>query len=71
MHGKCAEHTFIEVPMGTMVRDAETNEMYADLVRDGQIYVAARGGGGGKGKSRLGRCGASGFTMDGYNRVNQ
>jgi len=51
MHGKKAEHVFIEVPVGTMVRHYESNEMLADLIRDGQIYVAARGGGGGKGNA--------------------
>ena len=49
MHGCDAEHTFVDVPLGTMVKQPETGELLADLVKDGQIYVAARGGGGGKG----------------------
>ena len=49
MHGYDAEHTFVDVPLGTMVKQSETGELLADLVKDGQIYVAARGGGGGKG----------------------
>jgi GTP-binding protein len=37
----------IEVPPGTVVRDADTDEWLADLVEPGQRYVAARGGRGG------------------------
>lgn len=51
MHGCDAEHTFVDVPLGTMVKQPETGELLADLVKDGQIYVAARGGGGGKGNA--------------------
>ena len=50
MHGKSAEHLFIDVPMGTMVKHPETQDLLVDLIREGQIYVAARGGAGGKGR---------------------
>ena len=49
MHGRSSEHTFVDVPLGTMVKHPETGDLLVDLIREGQIYVAARGGGGGKG----------------------
>ena len=41
----------IKVPLGTVVRDDETNIMIADLTEDGQEFVAAKGGRGGKGNA--------------------
>ena len=41
----------IVVPIGTVVKDRETEAVLADLVRDGQRYVAARGGRGGRGNA--------------------
>ena len=49
MHGRSSEHTFVDVPLGTMVKHPENGDLLVDLIREGQIYVAARGGGGGKG----------------------
>ncbi len=48
-HGKNGEDIRIPVPLGTLVRDPESGEIFADLVADGQIWVAAAGGRGGKG----------------------
>ena len=47
--GKDGSNLVIKVPVGTTVRDAKTNEVMADLVENGQKFVAARGGKGGKG----------------------
>nr|SVE75913.1 EOG090X0ACU [Daphnia hispanica] len=47
-HGKNAEHLVIEVPVGTMFKSAG-GEILADLNENGAIFVAARGGAGGKG----------------------
>ncbi|MFU8818163.1 MAG: GTPase ObgE [Desulfurivibrio sp.] len=49
MHGRGGEDCLVLVPPGTVLRDVETGEILADLVRDGQRLVAARGGRGGKG----------------------
>ena len=47
--GKNGEDLIIDVPVGTMVTDEETGLLMADLVHDGQSFVAAKGGKGGKG----------------------
>jgi len=43
----------IEVPVGTVVEDADTGERLADLDRDGMEVVVARGGAGGRGNTRF------------------
>ncbi len=52
-HGKCGEDLLIAVPCGTVVREFETGAPVADLVEDGQRFLAARGGKGGKGNARF------------------
>lgn len=53
MHGANADDLFIKVPPGTVVKNAETGEVIADLVEHGQKAVIARGGRGGRGNSRF------------------
>jgi GTP-binding protein len=53
MHGKRGEVSIIPVPRGTLVRDLETGEVLADLTDEGQQYIAAAGGKGGKGNARF------------------
>ena len=43
----------IKVPVGTMIKDAETGEQLADLVEDGQKFLACKGGRGGKGNAHF------------------
>lgn len=47
--GKSADDIFIEVPCGTILRDAESNEFIADLINDKEELIIAKGGKGGKG----------------------
>ena len=51
MHGKGARDRRILVPPGTIVTDADTGEILADLTRAGESLLVARGGGGGRGNS--------------------
>lgn len=53
MHGRGAEDLIVRVPQGTTVRDAETNKVITDLVENGQEFVVARGGRGGRGNIRF------------------
>ncbi|MFE8703463.1 GTPase ObgE [Cytobacillus sp. FJAT-54145] len=52
-HGKNAKDMIVKVPPGTVVTDAETNEVIADLTEHGQRAVIAKGGRGGRGNSRF------------------
>ncbi|MBB5180752.1 GTP-binding protein [Planomicrobium koreense] len=52
-HGAKAQDTIIQVPPGTVVKDADTGETIADLVEQGQTAIITRGGRGGRGNSRF------------------
>ena len=52
-YGKSGEDLYIKVPIGTIIRDAETNEVLADLSREGQKELILSGGRGGKGNSHF------------------
>lgn len=51
--GRDGESLVLPVPVGTLVYDAETNELLYDFTRPGQRFVAARGGRGGRGNARF------------------
>jgi GTP-binding protein len=51
MHGAKGEDVSLLVPPGTVVRDAETGELVADLATPGQKALVARGGRGGLGNA--------------------
>jgi len=51
--GKNGEDRIVRVPAGTLVRDDESGELLQDLLFDGQQFVAAAGGRGGKGNARF------------------
>ncbi|KEH93836.1 GTPase ObgE [Clostridium massiliodielmoense] len=47
--GKKGEDLYIKVPIGTVVKDVETGKTMVDLAKEGDSYIVARGGKGGKG----------------------
>ena len=51
--GKGGKNEYIAVPLGTLVRDAETGRLICDVFEDGQQVLVARGGNGGKGNVRF------------------
>ncbi|MEA1935221.1 MAG: GTPase ObgE [Thermodesulfobacteriota bacterium] len=51
--GKNSPDVEVVVPVGTLVKDAETGEILADITADGQKYIVARGGEGGRGNARF------------------
>lgn len=53
MHGADADDLVIRVPVGTCVYDDETGNIIADLTKDGQPAVIAKGGRGGRGNARF------------------
>ncbi|MBQ1396011.1 MAG: GTPase ObgE [Eubacterium sp.] len=48
-YGKRGQDLIIKVPTGTMVFDAESGKLMHDLKEDGDSFIAAKGGKGGKG----------------------
>ena len=51
--GKDGEDIFVKVPVGTVIKDADTNEILFDLNEDGQRVMVSKGGRGGKGNSNF------------------
>ena len=51
--GKSGEDLYIKVPRGTVVRDAETGKLIADLSKEDQCELILLGGRGGKGNSHF------------------
>lgn len=51
--GKSGEDLYIKVPIGTVVRDAETGKIVTDLSKEGQIELILPGGRGGKGNAHF------------------
>ncbi len=51
--GKSAEDLQIKLPVGTLVSDAETGEVLVDMLEDGQEFIVARGGRGGRGNAEF------------------
>ncbi|MBQ2712680.1 MAG: GTPase ObgE [Clostridia bacterium] len=52
-NGKCGEDIIVHVPVGTVVKDAESGEVICDLFAEGERVTVLRGGRGGKGNARF------------------
>jgi GTPase len=48
-NGRAGSDILLRVPVGTVIRDAASGELIADLAKDGERALLARGGGGGLG----------------------
>jgi GTP-binding protein len=53
MHGKDGEDLIVPVPLGTLIKDLETDELLADLTTEDQEFIAVKGGRGGLGNSHF------------------
>ncbi|MFC4651586.1 GTPase ObgE [Lactococcus nasutitermitis] len=53
MTGRGSTDTIVKVPQGTTVKDNETGQVLVDLVTQGQEFVVAKGGRGGRGNIRF------------------
>lgn len=51
MFGKSGKNTYVKVPVGTTIMDADTNTVIGDVTKHGQEVVVAEGGRGGKGNA--------------------
>jgi len=50
-HGKNGKDVYIKVPCGTVIKDAVSKQVLADMYEDGQVYCALKGGMGGRGNN--------------------
>jgi GTP-binding protein len=53
LHGRRGESLEIKVPEGTVVKDLYTGEVLAELYRNGDRFLAANGGRGGRGNAKF------------------
>ncbi|WP_132996097.1 GTPase ObgE [Sporanaerobacter acetigenes] len=52
-YGKKGSHLVLKVPLGTLVKDGDSEKVIADLKEEGQTFVIAKGGKGGKGNAKF------------------
>jgi len=53
LHGRGGKDCSLRVPLGSVIKDAETGEVLVDLTEPGQVFLAAAGGRGGLGNARF------------------
>jgi GTP-binding protein len=51
--GRSGKSLSVRVPIGTFIKDSDSGEVLADLTKDGQEVILARGGRGGRGNTRF------------------
>ncbi len=52
-HGRGGKDSFLHVPVGSVIKDAETGSVLVDITEPDQVYLAAEGGKGGLGNARF------------------
>ena len=52
-YGRSGEDVYINVPVGTMVKEKESGRILADFTKPDETIVIARGGKGGKGNAKF------------------
>jgi GTP-binding protein len=53
MHGKRGKDTILRVPVGTVLKTLESDDILWDFQHDGERFIAAHGGRGGQGNARF------------------
>ncbi len=52
-HGSDGEDVILEVPLGTVAKDAETGEVHMEILEDGETHILVSGGRGGLGNDHF------------------
>ena len=52
-HGRGGKDCFLSVPLGSVIKDAETGVVLVDMIEEQQVFLIAEGGKGGLGNSRF------------------
>jgi len=52
-HGGDGKDAYVEVPIGTVIKSAETGEVLKEITEDGQTFIVAEGGKGGLGNAHF------------------
>lgn len=50
-HGKNGESVIVKVPIGTVIKNANTDEIIFDVIKHGDMYTICKGGQGGRGNA--------------------
>tara|TARA_B100000963_G_scaffold40097_1_gene29818 strand:+ start:22696 stop:23694 length:999 start_codon:yes stop_codon:yes gene_type:complete len=51
--GKNGKNSFIDVPLGTIIKDAETNNIICEITKNNEEHILVKGGLGGRGNSHF------------------